>query len=420
MTAYETGINVILGGSVGPRIREGLEDYARRAGMPFQEYRKTHTGFMAALQELNRLCGMRVYDVVEEECFDQSAIAARRKGPGFVLDDQSHIHFRTGGYPEAQKEAQVFHEVLGGARRSYVPGGAGIVDMTKDTWIRELFFQSDTDVTFLNTLSFGEYFGGQDSFSTEECVEVAKEVNDQFPGRVMTLGTVEPGAPGYLEKLEYYVKELGINGLKLYPWDATSSKGWWCDDEEIAYPLWEKCLELGINKVQIHKGFPLTFMMAKYVHPSDLDQPIRDFPDMTFVVYHAGFPYIDEMVALRFGREQRDNVWVDIGTTFGLQVNAPVALAETMAKLIKHIGADRICWGTDTPVWGSPQWQIEALRKLMIPEELMARYNYPDITDEDKELIFGRNFARLYDIDVPSLKDQFKGDKMSQAKAAAR
>ena len=70
MTAYEIGINVILGGSVGPRIREGLEDSARRAGMPFQEYRKTHTGFMAALQELNRLCGMRVYDVVEEECFD--------------------------------------------------------------------------------------------------------------------------------------------------------------------------------------------------------------------------------------------------------------------------------------------------------------------------------------------------------------
>ena len=33
--------------------------------MPFSEYRKTHTGFMAAPLELNRLAKMDVYDVVE-------------------------------------------------------------------------------------------------------------------------------------------------------------------------------------------------------------------------------------------------------------------------------------------------------------------------------------------------------------------
>ena len=377
MSAYETGVNVILGCSVGPRIRASLEEYAQRKGMPMSEYAKTHTGFMAALLALNKLAGMRVYDVVEEEAFDESAIAARRRGPGFILDDQSHIHFRSDGYEGASSVGTEFQEILGGTRRMYVPGGSGIVDMTKDTWVRELFFLSDTDMTFLNTLSFGEYFGGKDSFGTEECVEVAREVNELYPGRVLTLGTVEPGSDGYLEKLEYYVKELKMTGLKLYPWDATSNNGWWADDEKISYPLWEKCLELGINKVQIHKGLPLSFMMAKYIHPLDLDQPIRDFPDLTFVVYHAGFPYTDEMVSLKQGRPQRDNLYVDIGTTFGMQVNTPVALAHTMGKLLMHIGPDRICWGTDTPVWGSPQWQIEALRKMVIPEELMAGYGYP-------------------------------------------
>src|SRR3989442_3426624 len=273
MSSYETGVNVILGGSVGPRIRVALEEYAGRKGMPLREYVKTHTGFMAALLALNQLAGMRVYDVVEEEAFDESAIIARRKGPDFILDDQSHIFFRKGGYEDASPEGIEFIETLGGMRKSIVPDSQGIIDTTKDTWVKEVFFLADTDVNFLNTLAFGEYFGGKAYFGTEECVEAAKEVNEKYPGRVLTLGTIEPNREEHLEKLEYYVKELKMTGLKLYPWDATSKGGWWADDEKLAYPLWQKCLELGIDKIHIHKGLPASFTMAKYVHPLDLDQP---------------------------------------------------------------------------------------------------------------------------------------------------
>ncbi len=419
MADYEIGINVILGGNVGPRIRASLEEYAQRKGMPLREYIKTHTGFMAALLSLNKAAKMDVYDVVEEEAFDESAIASRRKGPGFILDDQTHIFFRQGGYEDASPEGLDFLESVGGNRKNIVPGSQGIIDMTKDTWVQEVFYLSDTDVTFLNTLAFGEYFGGQDYFGTEECVEVGKEVNELYPGRVLTLGTVEPNREGHLEKLEYYFNELKMTGLKLYPWDATSRGGWWADDEKLAYPLWEKCLELGIDKIHIHKGMPASWTMAKYVHPMDLDQPIRDFPNLNFVVYHAAFPYIDELTAMNTGRPPRPNLYVDLGTTFALQVNTPVALAHNMGKLLRYIGADHICWGTDTPIWGAPQWQIEALRKLVIPDELIAGYGYPEFTDADKELIFGRNMARLYNLDIDKIKDQVKNDKISQARAIA-
>ena len=301
-----------------------------------------------------------------------------------------------------------------------MPGSQGIVEMTKDTWIEEVFYLSDTDVTFLNTLAFGEYFGGKDYFGTEECVEVAAEVNRLYPGRVPTLGTVEPDREGHLEKLEYYFSELKMTGLKLYPWDATSRGGWWADDENLAYPLWEKCRALGIDKIHIHKGLPASFTMAKYVHPMDLDQPIRDFPDLKFIVYHAGFPYIDELTSMNVGRPPRQNLYVDLGSTFALQVNTPVALAHNMGKLLRHLGADHICWGTDTPIWGAPQWQIEALRKLVIPEELMAGYGYPEFTDADKDLIFGRNMAGLYGLDVDEVKGRLKDDRISQARALAR
>ena len=375
---------------------------------------------MAALLALNKASGVRVYDVVEEEAFDESAIAERRSGPGFILDDQTHIFFRKGGYEDAAPEGLEFLDSLGGGRKGIVPGSQGIVEMTKDTWIEEVFYLSDTDVTFLNTLAFGEYFGGKDYFGTEECVEVAAEVNRLYPGRVLTLGTVEPNREGHLEKLEYYFSELKMTGLKLYPWDATLRGGWWADDENLAYPLWEKCRALGIDKIHIHKGLPASFTMAKYVHPMDLDQPIRDFPDLKFIVYHAGFPYIDELTSMNVGRPPRQNLYVDLGSTFALQVNTPVALAHNMGKLLRHLGADHICWGTDTPIWGAPQWQIEALRKLVIPEELMAGYGYPEFTDADKDLIFGRNMAGLYGLDVDEVKGRLKDDRISQARALAR
>ena len=414
MSSYETGVNVILGGSVGPRIRVALEEYAGRKGMPLREYVKTHTGFMAALLALNKLAGMRVYDVVEEEAFDESAIIARRKGPDFILDDQSHIFFRKGGYEDASPEGIEFIETLGGMRKSIVPDSQGIIDTTKDTWVKEVFFLADTDVTFLNTLAFGEYFGGKAYFGTEECVEAAKEVNEKYPGRVLTLGTIEPNREGHLEKLEYYVKELKMTGLKLYPWDATSKGGWWADDEKLAYPLWQKCLELGIDKIHIHKGLPASFTMAKYVHP--LDQPLRDFPKLTFIVYHAGFPYIDELTSINIGRPPRPNLYVDVGTTFALLVNTPVALAHAMGKLLRYVGADHICWGTDTPIWGPPQWQIEALRKLTIPDELSAGYGYPEFTAADKALIFGKNMARLYGLNIDEIKNRINNDAIAQAR----
>ena len=418
MADYESGVNVILSGAIGPRIRATLQEFAERKGLPLREYVKTHPGFMGALLALNRAAGMRVYDVVVEEAFDESVIADRRVRPSFILDDQTHIFFRRGGYEDASPEGIEFLDSLGGGRKSIVPGAEGLVDMTKDTWVREVLFDSDTDTTFLNTLAFGEYFGGRDYFGTEECVEAAAEVNELYPGRVLTLGTIEPNREGHLEKLEYYFKELKMTGLKLYPWDATSKGGWYADDENLAYPLWEKCLELGIDKIHIHKGLPASFTMAKYVHPLDLDQPLRDFPKLNFIIYHAGFPYIDELAALNIQGTRR-NMHVDLGSTFAMQVNTPVALAHCMGKLLKSIGADHICWGTDSPIWGAPQWQIEALRKLTIPDELVAGYGYPELTDADKDLIFGGNMARLYGIDVEAAKTRIKDDGIAQAKAAA-
>jgi hypothetical protein len=64
------------------------------------------------------------------------------------------------------------------------------------------------------------------------------------------------------------------------------------------------------------------------------------------------------------------------------------------------LGADHVIWGTDAVWTGSPQGQIEGLRRLEIPEDMQKRYGFARLGPADgsmKNAIFGENVARLYD-----------------------
>jgi hypothetical protein len=60
------------------------------------------------------------------------------------------------------------------------------------------------------------------------------------------------------------------------------------------------------------------------------------------------------------------------------------------------MGEDRVVFGSDAVWYGSPQWQIEALWRFQIPENLRRRYGYPKLTESIKRKILGLNSARLY------------------------
>ena len=57
-------------------------------------------------------------------------------------------------------------------------------------------------------------------------------------------------------------------------------------------------------------------------------------------------------------------------------------------------------WGTDSVWYGSPQWQIEAMRRLEIPEDMQKKYGFAPLGGANsavKQMIFGSNAARLYE-----------------------
>jgi hypothetical protein len=100
-------------------------------------------------------------------------------------------------------------------------------------------------------------------------------------------------------------------------------------------------------------------------------------------------------------------------------VAEPNVCAALMGTLIKGLGVDRVCWGTDALWTGAPQWQIEGLRRLEIPEMMQKKFGFAPLGPADgavKTAIFGDNNARLYNIQPKRAMLELKGDRFAQMK----
>ena len=78
-------------------------------------------------------------------------------------------------------------------------------------------------------------------------------------------------------------------------------------------------------------------------------------------------------------------------------------------------------WGTDFVFYGSPQWQIEALRRLEIPEDMQKKHGFAPLGAADgsvKSAIFGFNGARHYHLDLHAASNEMPFDGIAKQKAA--
>ena len=208
---------------------------------------------------------------------------------------------------------------------------------------------------------------------------------------------------------------------------------WRHDDEKIAYPTFEaidkayaaqKGRHPGFNNICVHKGLVNSKERRPEIgHPADLPKAATDWPNLNFVTYHAciqpSFFMYDAYAEIQAGKLRegvpdiswtteyallcRDlkNTYAELGTTWASSiVTFPTLAAHIMGQLLKFMGPDRIVFGSDSVWYGSPQWQIDAMWRFQIPEDMRRTYGYPEFTHEDKRKVLGLNSARLYGIDI--------------------
>jgi predicted TIM-barrel fold metal-dependent hydrolase len=260
-----------------------------------------------------------------------------------------------------------------------------------------MFNQSPTDIAVVGNLPF---FGRSDPYKDpEHSIKINHALAAAHPERCLFAGGVEPlgkTRKAVLADIERQVEELGACSMKMYPFH------WKVDDRELAYPIFEKCQELGINVVQFHLFLPGDKSHdVEMQRPNPIQRPARDFPDLTFVLHHPMPLYFDETVniAARF-----DNVYLLLSPLIQLSITKPRMAQHMMGELLLQIGPDRLIYGTEGTISGNPTRYIEAALNFEIADDLREGYGYPQMTREDKEKFLGLNLAKLLGVDVEAKK----------------
>jgi len=287
-----------------------------------------------------------------------------------------------------------FHQVLTPPGERVLGPEEFLREWNIDEIARMVFEESGTDMIVAQPLPLTDLF--YDGLSQwEKCAAMAQK----YPDRAVFWGSVNPlEGKKALDLMERQVKEYGAKAFKLYNvrYDYGEPFPWRMDDRRIAYPVFEKALELGVTTIGVHKGVPLGPQPIESTQAWDMDGAAANFPDINFVIFHVGLPFIDEICwqLVRF-----PNLYASIAATLNFIVRAPRNFAENIGKLMFWCGEDKILYGGETPIW-HPRWALDAFWNFEIPEDLVTGYGYPQLTTQAKKKILGGNLARLMGINV--------------------
>lgn len=262
---------------------------------------------------------------------------------------------------------------------------------SEERLIKDLFTDGYVDKAIFQPTYLSDFFVNGFN-TTEQCGALA----EKHPDRFIVNGGWDPrdGQEG-LDALAQLAERWRLQGVKLYTaeWKG-SSKGWRLDDP-WSYRYLEKCLELGIRNVHVHKGPTIYPLNRDAFDVADVDDVASEFPDLRFIVEHVGLPRLEDFCWIA---TQEPNVYGGLAVAMPFIHSRPRYFAQIIGELMYWIGEDRITFSSDYAIW-TPQWLIERFVDFEIPAEMDE---YAPLTTAAKKKILGLNTARLYDIDVPA------------------
>jgi predicted TIM-barrel fold metal-dependent hydrolase len=381
------------------------------------------------------------FAVPEEATLDEDAACELFSGEYFILDSQTH-HVDFEGPANPALLNAIFSRFTGCPPEALDPNGpcepgSPMEKLGRANYLKEIFLDSETTVAMMSGIpaaSTNSQVISNDGMAAT--CDMANELGSSQ--RCILQGMLTPNFPDtadtgnlgtLVRDMEHLKEDLGIRALKCYtgaggPNSSYPYEAWWLDDEDVAYPMYEEAQRLGINVVNVHKGFEQGVFDPEHCDPRDFPKAVADWPEINFVCFHSAVDlppyqhYFDDL--MRMKREEMagaNNVYTELGGAWATRViQGGDATAHFLGQLLMNFGEDQILWGTDA-IWnGSPQWQINAMKLFQMPDRLREEFGYPEVTTEIKAKILGLNAAKLYDVDPEEARCLLRGDLIGETK----
>lgn len=187
------------------------------------------------------------------------------------------------------------------------------------------------------------------------------------PDRFAGLATVNLHRPmEAVRELRHYVNELGFRGLRVVPWLWEAAP-----TDRRYYPLYAACVDLGVPFcTQVGHTGPLRPSETGRPIPY-IDQVALDFPELTIVCGHVGYPWTEEMVAVA---RKHANVYID--TSAYTSARIPQELVTFMQT---RTGSRKVLFGTNYPMI-SHAHALADLDRLGLDSETRQLYLHDNAT----------------------------------------
>ena len=196
------------------------------------------------------------------------------------------------------------------------------------------------------------------------------EIVTSYPGRFIGFAAIDPWQEKKsVEELERAVKDLSLKGLKLHP----VQQAFYPNDEKF-YPLYEKAMELNIP-VLFHSGMAASGsgmaggggMKLKYSAPiPGMDDVAADFPNLTVIMAHPGWPWIEEQIAVAL---HKPNVYLDLSGWLPRYI--PKQLIDEANTRLQV----KVLFGSDYPFITPDRW-LKDWEQIPIKDEIQPKILY--------------------------------------------
>lgn len=195
------------------------------------------------------------------------------------------------------------------------------------------------------------------------------------PERFSAIGTISMAPYDIMRAVEQVAQcaEAGMVGITFQP--SFFRMG---INEGRLYPVYAKAAELGLM-VCVHTGinYGVTHPIRND-HPLQLDDIACDFPGLTLIACHGGWPWVAEMVAVA---RKHPNVHMEFGGLAPKYVGASGTGWEVMHRFMNSLLSQQVLFGTDWPI-------MDMARAL-------GEWRAMDLKAPVLEALLGGNAARL-------------------------
>jgi predicted TIM-barrel fold metal-dependent hydrolase len=396
---------------------------------------------LLAFNEVNAAAGKRgsSYQLPWEAGKDEAAARDALDGDEFIFDVQGHHVGDIASWAEgtplypARHNFRFFAPQSGCAYAGDDPEIGQIHCLTGEAYVKEVFLDSDTDIA---VLSFGPAPGNEMMPQYSEGAETVRIVEALgTTQRLLVHGRCMPTYREDLDAMDETAASWPVAAWKTYTQHGPNDTGYFLDDD-LGRLFIDKVRATGVRRIAVHKGLPFLQYKQnlKYASSRDVGPAAKANPDITFMIYHAGYDMrlpegaysrnsgsgVDDLITSLLDNGIKPganaNVYAEIGSTWRYLMRDPDQAAHVMGKLLKYVGEDRVLWGTDSIWYGSPQDQIMAFRAFQISAEFQERFGYPAITPEIRAKVFGLNGAAAYQLSPADVRRYTRTDPVQKAR----